>query len=180
MLTDGNTASRRPLQFSIRTMLLAVAAAGGLFAVMGAVGPLWSVVLCWFLLLAAAHVAGNAQGTRLRRHTADPTQSAEIPPFLAVVQRRNQPACAPTTLLGQRRFLSRPLWLAATFAGCGGLAAGGLLTLLYFGRVGLSGVAVGAVSVAVLSGFGAYLSASLLEVAMAAIGEARRGSEHAR
>jgi hypothetical protein len=53
-------------QFCLRTLMLSVTLCGVLFATMSALGGLWSVMLILFLSLAAAHVFGNALGTKLR------------------------------------------------------------------------------------------------------------------
>ena len=73
----------RPWQFGLRTLLLGTAVCGAMLAVISAAGPLWSVVLAWFAILVAAHVAANAWGSKVPScRAARPT---EEPPAVAVV-----------------------------------------------------------------------------------------------
>src|SRR5687767_7600124 len=103
-------------QFSLRSLLLAVGLCSVLLAVMNLVGALWSTALVWFLLLVAAHVFGNAWGTRSRTapRPADDRQS----------DRRSRPPVrfAPSTRLRGQICIGRCMIacsaLGAVIGGC--------------------------------------------------------------
>jgi hypothetical protein len=160
---------RRPggaFQFRLRTMLLMVTLCGAACAVMHAIGPVWSAILCFMLLLAAMHVLGNAIGTRLRD---DATANA-------ATDARDRPNCPPAVLapthvkrLAQRAPLGR--WIGVLSAV--GLVAGGTLGgLLFSGQVTPAGAVVGTMSSAVLGGFAAFLAGSFLRVGFSALWQA--------
>jgi len=52
---DGNTAPG-PFQFGLRSLFIATACFGALFAIMSLIGAMWSAILIWFLILALLHV----------------------------------------------------------------------------------------------------------------------------
>lgn len=137
-----------------------------LFAVMGAVGVVWSVILLWFLLLVVAHVTANAWGTRASRRGARP-QPVEV----------TDEGPAPLRHPGQLTFegaarlreTKRPGWpmFVVTTAGAlsGGALASTALMLLSLERAGYTGVVVGAISAATVGGFLGFLASSFLDVA---------------
>ncbi len=63
---DDHEGPLGPPRFSLRSLFLAVTALGCLFGAMAALGSFWSLVILLFAALVAAHVIGNAVGTRLR------------------------------------------------------------------------------------------------------------------
>ena len=69
------------LQFRLSTLLAAVAICSALFAVMVAIGPLWSIVVLFIAIMIGAHVAGAVIGTRLRDEARlhEPTAEATGP-----------------------------------------------------------------------------------------------------
>lgn len=69
----------RPPQFSLRALLLGVAAVAALLGLMVAIGPAGSALCLLLLALAIAHVAGNALGTLLRDGDGR-SQPAQAPP----------------------------------------------------------------------------------------------------
>jgi len=160
---------RRPgggFQFRLRTMLLTVTLCGAACALMQSIGPVWSAIFCFSVLLAALHVLGNAIGTRLRDDaTADATAQAE-----------DRPASPPTKLaaahpkrLAQRAPLGR--WVGVLTAI--GLAFGGAVGgLLFSGHATQAGTVVGIISSAVLGGFAAFLAGSFLRVGLSALWQA--------
>ncbi len=166
----------RPFQYRLRTMFAAVAILSMLFAVMDAVGMVWSVVLVWFLLLAVAHVTANAWGSRTRERAVavrtDDTQ--RIPPSL------ESPRLVPWGDAARLRQTTRLGWpmIALTVAGAlaGGALASTALMLLSHPRVGYAGVVVGTLSAATVSGFLAFLTSSFVEVAGRAWQEAAHGA----
>jgi hypothetical protein len=156
-------------QFRLRTMLLTVTLCGAACALMNAVGPVWSVIFCFFILLAAMHVLGNAIGTRLRD---DATASA-------AVNTDERPNCPPSAFapecakqLAQHGPLGR--WIGVLTAI--GLMAGGTLGgILYSGRATPAAATVGTISSAVLGGFAAFLAGSFFRVGFSALWQAHRG-----
>jgi hypothetical protein len=151
-------AAAPPFQFRLRTLLGLVAAAGGLCAVLVNIGPLWSTLVLWTGLLVAAHVAGNACGTK--RTTARPTRTR---PLLGSVRLSLN---LRATRLRQRNGPG-PLMLVGVGVGAlaGGVAGTVVLWAVYWDTFGLGPVGVGGASSAVVGGFLGFLSASFVEVA---------------
>lgn len=158
-------------QFSIRTLLLGMAAVGVVLAIGKLVGVVWMTLALWALLLAVAHVAGAAIGHR--RRNSDP--ASQEPPHPAHLARG-----APLPVLEERpNLLTRPAPLSAwvrhcTFGGSllGGL--GGLGGLWVLGVISVNGLVLGTISASVLGGFFAFLISSFLAIASNAWGDATR------
>lgn len=165
-----------PFQYGLRTMFAGVALLSVLFAVMDAVGIVWSVVLVWFLLLAVAHVTANAWGTKTgRRVVPMPDDDAvQCPPFS---EPQGMVTFGDAARLRQTTRLGWPLIVLTAVGACagGGLALAALM-LLSLSRVGYAGVAVGTLSAATVGGFLAFLASSFVEVAGRAWQEAARGA----
>src|SRR5690349_7963308 len=53
-----------PVQFKLKSLLVALTLIALVFAVVGRVSFVWGAALVWMALLIAAHVAANAMGTR--------------------------------------------------------------------------------------------------------------------
>jgi len=156
-------------QFRLRTMLLAVTLCGAACAVMNAIGPVWSVVFCFLILLAAMHVLGNAIGTRLRD---DATANAAI----HAEDRPNCPTTLPVPVHAKLLALRAPLgkWIAVLTAM--GVASGGTLgEILFFGKAAPAALVVGTISSAVLGGFATFLAGSFLRVGLSALWQAHCG-----
>ncbi|HEX5445169.1 MAG TPA: hypothetical protein VFW87_15125 [Pirellulales bacterium] len=171
----------RPFQYRLRTMFAAVAILSMLFAVMDAVGMVWSVVLVWFLLLAVAHVTANAWGSKTseRAVAARTDDTQQTPPSLEsprVVPWGDVP-WGDAARLRQTTRLGWPM-IVLTVAGAlaGGALASTALMLLSHPRVGYAGVVVGTLSAATVSGFLAFLTSSFVEVAGRAWQEAAHGA----
>lgn len=160
-----------PLQFRLRTLLAAMAIVGVMLAVAVRLEATWSLVLFWSLVLVAAHVVGNAFGTKQRRrtHSADDAASEQTPPAAIVF--------APATPLRASTSLARSM-LIATSAGAVLGAVLGMSWLLwaYFAELGTLGVAVGACSGALLGGLAGFLASSFIGIAGRAFRHAARGS----
>ena len=167
-------AALKPPQFTLRTLLVVMTALACLFAVMTAVGSLWSLAILLLLALVSAHVVGNAVGTKLRdrsarcpivRHRIVPSRFA-TPREFALPKRLTEPA---------------PLhWITLVMAGGGALAGG------YFGGSALAdnypeattaAVVLGVVSSGVLGGFAGFATSSFLSVMRQALSEAHAGSD---
>lgn len=158
-------------QFSIRALLLSVAAVGVLLAIGNLIGAEWMSLTLWVLALTAAHVAGAIVGHR--RRTAD---AAALQPPDANAVMRGMPL-PETTAAGPSR-LSEPRPLARWVRHCtiGGAvlgALGGLGAMWLLGAASINGLALGTVSAAVLGAFFAFLTSSFLAIAMSAFDQAR-------
>lgn len=158
-----------PFQFRLRTMLLMVTLCGALCAIMHAVGPIWSAIFCFFTLLVASHVAGNAIGTRLR-------DGATVSAVLDAEERPNFVAPSPGPSPAKHLALRVPLgrWIAVlTVIGVAG--AGSIGAKFFAASTGPAAWAVGTVSSALLGGFATFLASSFLFVGLAAAWQAHSG-----
>lgn len=163
---------RRARQFSIRTLLLSVAAIGVLMAIGKLIGAEWMSLALWIMLLVVAHVAGAIIGHR--RRAAD---AADLdPPDPTHVLRG-----APLPLLNSARphelVQTQPLarWVRhCTIGGAVLGALGGLAGMWFLGAASVNGLALGTISAAVLGAFFAFLASSFLAIAANAFDEARR------
>ena len=178
MQHDVSEPSPRPFQFGLRTMLIAVAACGVLFAIMQQVGLVWSVAIGWFLMLAAAHVAANACGSRSRRAPGERSSGggaslndSDARPNSSGTSA--ELAFAPATRLRQSTRLGRAMF-AVTGVGAIVGSTGGvtLLTLVNWGRIGASGIIVGGISCAILGALLGFLTSTFLGVSLRALREA--------
>ena len=153
-----------------------VAALSALFAVMGAVGMVWSVILVWFLLLVVAHVTANAWGTRAGRRAVPPLRDEPTEPAPPVEHCGIVSAGAAARL----RETKRPGWPMIVVTALGALVGGSLalaaLVVLSLERSGYAGVVVGTVSAAAVGGFLGFLASSFAEVARHAWQEAVEGA----
>jgi hypothetical protein len=166
----------RPLQFRIRSALAAIVALSVLFAVMHHVGPMWSVVIAWSLLLIAAHVVGNAWG----KHSKDAHRRAPQPfDQLQSANRLREVMLAeqPERLLKN----TRPSWLVMALTLVGAVVGGTLgtttLVAMYFGTVGNEAIALGGTSAAIIGGFVGFLIATFATIMSRAMLEASRPSQ---
>lgn len=157
----------------MRALLLAMACLSVLFTVMSLVGPMWSTILVWFLVLAAAHVVGNCWGSRSwgadESTLGDDAQSSVSGRLAAHGPLPDMSATqlCETTKLG---------WIMPLAAG-GGAALGGaigvgFLLWLGFEQVGYAGITVGGCSAAVVGGLAGFLASSFVSVARGAWQEA--------
>ena len=166
--TPADTAAEppRPFQFGLRSMFAGVAVLSVLFAVMGALGMVWSVILVWFLLLVVAHVTANAWGTRAGRRGAR-SQPVDVPDERLVPLRH--PGHLTFEGAARLRETKRPGWPMFVVTAAGALSGGALastaLMLLSLERAGYAGVVVGAISAAAVGGFLGFLASSFLDVA---------------
>lgn len=163
---DASAELARPFQFGLRSMFAGVAMLSALFAVMGAVGMVWSVILVWFLLLVVAHVTANAWGTRASRRGAR-SQTIEVPGEGPAPIRH--PGHLTFEGAARLRETRRPGWpmfvVTAAGAVAGGTLASTALWLLNLERAGYAGVVVGGISAAAVGGFLGFLASSFLDVA---------------
>jgi hypothetical protein len=176
LITPVAAGAKLPWQFGLKGMLLAVTALCVLFALMGAVGMLGAVVLAWFGLLAAAHVVGNAVGTRLRddvdRQMRERKLLDEEPGQMLLAAPRPPPNKLAPVKLHENTRVSR-LAIACAALGVVGGGTFGLTTL--WGQANAVGVAVGAISLAILAGFFCFTAGSFMQMVGRALGEANKG-----
>jgi hypothetical protein len=175
-----------PLQFSIRTLLLATAAVAILVVVCQRVGPVWGASIIWFLVLVAAHVAANAHGTRqtgrasldLDRLDLDRAGGAEAiddASSQAREARRRHDAiahAAPITRLGICHGPAGRVLLCVITVGAALGAIIGTLGLVFLTTAETSGILLGVVSTAVLGGFLGFACGSFVLVMSRAFHEA--------
>ena len=171
---------RKQLQFGTRTLLLGIAACAVLLVVLQHVGPVWGLMILWFLVLAAAHVAANARGSRHLADACAPDRARTNADEFSAVSR--QPAVAlcfaPATGLRDSKGFGRMLLaVTASSATVGLLCETTALLLLTQANVG--GVVLGGISAAILSGFLGFTTGSFVMVATRSFQEAvheQRGS----
>lgn len=145
---------------------LACAAIGWL----GIAGWMAAVVVAASL---AAHVAGNALGTKLREST-DRDLAARRNSRHA--ERIPMPRQVPTTLETSRS-LGRLVPISATIgAACGALA--GCLSLALLTNASVAGALLGGVSSGVIGGLFGFLLASFVEIVRTSLREAIAAEEH--
>jgi len=146
-----------------------------LVSVMTAVGTVWAMGLLFFVLLIAAHVIGNAVGTKLRdRAVMRPEVAREM--RRAAGQGKSVVMHAPSRL-GEHRRLH---WFTLVLTLAGALTAG------YFGGVGLAAVYPDATTAAVwlahissgvLGGLAVFIVTAFLSVLRQMLSEAHAGSD---
>ncbi|MDX1947846.1 MAG: hypothetical protein SFU86_20780 [Pirellulaceae bacterium] len=161
----------RPPQFGLRTLLLTVTACAVLFALARWFSPITVAGVILLALSIAAHVAGNAIGTRLRDIGNEPS----LPPRSGSPQPRD---FAPVTRLGQKSSLGWPI-VFGTGAGALLSGIGGGVWTLASGTesVGPLNVAVGIIAFGVLGGIGTFVVFGFVQVAIGAIRQALRHSD---
>ena len=163
---EGAAVPRKP-QFGLKALFAITAAAGVLLAVMTSVGPLWSAMLAWFMIMASAHVFANAWGSKHvgRRHPRQASSGAGY----AICNR----SFAPSTSLRKQAYLGKLLLLGAgagaAIGGCAGLF---IFYALQDNAIGLGGFVVATVSSAIVGGFAGFLAISFANVALGALAEA--------
>jgi hypothetical protein len=157
----------KPLQFTLRTMFVAVSALGGLFALMGVIGPIASAALLLVVAVVGLHVVGTALGTSLRDQA--PTRSADqatstTPIADGAIAVR---ASLPLHRLHQRTSLS---WLIGAASIAGALVGGwiGNMALAEWADVSLRGIILGTASSGILGGLAGFLGGSFLQMSLAA------------
>jgi hypothetical protein len=168
-----------PPRFSLRALLLAVSALCCLFALMAAVGLVWSAAIALLLTLVLAHVLGNSLGTKLRDQT-----SRQVAADRQGCGRQSA-MVATTDLLGPRRLaerarLNRVTLLMAIGGALIGGELGGLGAASIYPQASLAAVGLGVLSAAVLGAFAGFLASSFLSVVRQALAEAHRGANPAQ
>ncbi len=158
-----------PPRFSLRMMFLAVTVLGCLFAAMAALGSFWSLVILLFAALVAAHVIGNAVGTRLRDRSPGlkPRIALERPVAAAALS-----AVAAPRRLTERQGLDRIALATAAATAAGGGSLGGIGSLVLYPDAGPAAILLGTASLAVFGALFGFLASSFLRVFRAAMRKA--------
>jgi len=158
----------RPLQFSLRALLLAIAGLAALLALVNVVGAGWTLLVAFVVLLVAAHVAGNSLGTALRDRASD---EHPLPPFDAPAG--PVPRIGPQQLAERARLCRLTVGLfTAIGAGLGAWLGAAALAELHLRGLTDGGLAVGTFSAAVIGGFGGFLCSSFVLIVRRAWREA--------
>ncbi len=155
-------------------LLVAITLLSCLFALMSALGTLWSLVLAMFLSLVLAHVLGNSLGTRLRdrasRHVSLERRRGRFP------VEATRPLVEAPKRLTERATLSRITPLASIGTSLAAATLGGVSLTAMYPKASLAAVGLGIVSSAVLGAFAGFIVTSFLSVACQALGEALENS----
>lgn len=166
---------RKRLRFKLRTLLLAVAVLSAMLAIAVRVGPVWSLAIGWTLLLVAAHVVGNAFGTKAVENSPSRDElgdSSEGSTSSGPVEFAPATRLHRSTRLGWLTFL-----LTAVGAIIGGVIGTVGLIAAYAEQGAYVGIALGIVCAAALGGFFGFLGATSLGMTLRAWNEA---AKHAR
>jgi hypothetical protein len=165
----------RPITYSWLAVAIGLACAA--IGWLGIAGWLATAVVIASL---AAHVAGNALGTRLREATDRELARGRPRPSAAPLL----PPAGPPPRLGRRSSLGSLVPVSVGIGGvCGGCAGG--VALRWLTASSAAGTLLGAVSSAVIGGLLGFLAASFVEIVTTSVREAisaergTTGGEHA-
>ncbi|MBS0210442.1 MAG: hypothetical protein JSS27_15980 [Planctomycetes bacterium] len=167
-VSDRTPRPRRwPSLASLRNWLTLLEVLSVGWLVLHLLGAVWATLLLWSALLVAAHVAGNAFGTRLKDRHERSSDDGPQPSATAGIR------FAPVTRLGSRRPLGWSVLLGVGLGATLGATAGLLaLWLLYEDALGYGGLVVGGASATALGGLLGFLSSTFLNTTLRALGEA--------
>ena len=178
---DDHRPGLEPPRFRLGSLMWALVVLGVIFALIGYLGSQATLGIVLLVLAVAAHVAGNALGTQLRNNgdtrspSANESSSGNRPHTAAPAD------FAPTTRLGDRSSLGRPIVVVTCVGTVFGAVAGGLGLFLVaqqemsIGSVG--SIALGMLAAGVLGGIGTFMAASFLQVACDALRQATRDAK---
>lgn len=167
-MLDRKDRALGPPRFSLRAMLLVTAVCGGLFALMSALGAMWSMALLLIGGLMLAHVLGNSLGTRLR----DGTTHA-VGPRSGAHPAQPSPAIVASRLTKHTR-LGRGAMVLSALGGSLGAFLGGMGSAAVYPEAGPSAVLLGVVSASVLGSLVGFVVSSFFLVLRDAWREALR------
>jgi hypothetical protein len=169
---SGRPSPSRPWQFGLRTLLLAMAVCGAMFAFMSVAGPLWSVVLVWFALLIVAHVAANAWGAKIPSSREARLTDDGSPP-IQITRAAVQQSCGRATRLREQVSVRRTMIIAGGIGGLlGGIGGASALIAVGIGIAHLAGLAVGTISSCVIGGLLGFLTSTFVQITTSAVREA--------
>ncbi|HVU88951.1 MAG TPA: hypothetical protein VHD36_16625 [Pirellulales bacterium] len=166
---DSDRRLHKSLQFGTRSVLIGTAGCALIALVFQRFGATAGVSLVWFLILAAAHVAGNAFGTRQTAQAPrPPRESPGSDPMIRY---------APATPLRDQRGFGRRLVIITASAALAGLLLGSAALVLVV-PANLAGIVLGSFSAAVLGGFLGFVGGSFVMVATRSFREAAAQERH--
>lgn len=170
-----DAADRAPLQFTTRSLFMAIAVCALVLVVFDQAGAVWGAVTLWFLILVAAHVGANVRGSRESRRPSIATEWENL-------DRDRPPSCAsstvervPPTRLRSSTGPGRVLTAVIASGAVLGLILG-TLTLALVTRADASGILLGGLSAGALGGILGFAAGSCAIVAGRAFQEAARDS----
>lgn len=161
--------TQRP-QFRLRTLLIAFVVISALMAGAVRLGPVWSLAIVWCALLVAAHIVGNAWGTKATARTSRELRAGTHDPELPNVG-RHEPI--PATRLHRSSGVGWTTVVLTTLGALIGGAAGAVGLIAAYAKDGhYVGIVVGLISAAVLGGFLGFMTATSLGKTISAWREA--------
>jgi hypothetical protein len=170
---DERPSLLEPPQFHLRTLMIVTAACASLFALFSVVSVLVSTFVVFFLVLIAAHVVGNAVGTRLRDGaTQRPFSSEQQARTITRPQQTNQPQRLRESTAVDRRTMV----YSAVGAIAGGTLGGVILSAVNWSNITPPAVILATGSSAILGGLATFLATCFLTTIRCALREAT--SEH--
>ena len=159
----------KPPQFRLRTLLLAITAVAAFLAAARWTPPVVWGVGAFLALSVAAHIAGNALGTQLRRRNGAAFRGGEI----AVTSSANRPPPTPPSSLHHREALGRPVLWFAVFGGIAGAVGGcGWLWMRYGAQLDAGALAIAGAGFGGLGAFLMFLACSFLQTVAHAVHQA--------
>lgn len=178
MPPDDRRPVLQPPRFGLLALLVAIAVMGGLLAIVHYFGAYGASIAILFALCVAAHVLGNAMGTRLR-DLGDRPVSADGAP-ISKASNYGKPAAsdfAPLTRLRERHSLGKPVFII-TVAGAilGGLLGYAAVCWLADARTGWHVFGFGTVAFAVLGAIWTFAAVSFVKVIFGEMLHAHRNS----
>ncbi len=174
---DDHRPGLQPPRFSLAALFFVIAMLGVLFAAMNYLGAYATLLFILFTLTVAAHVAGNAIGTRLR-------DNGDRPPIVSddSTQRGRRPITktdfAPPSQLQQRSALGMPIFVSTAMGSAAGAVLGGYGLTTLMEHPTLIAIASGVIASGVLGGIWTFGASSFLQVASNALRQASRDSKH--
>jgi len=150
---------------------------GVLFAAASYFGSYATLLLIFFALTIAAHVAGNAIGTQLRENGNRRRIASHD-----ILQQTRRPVAstdfAPPSQLHLRSALGLPILITTVMGSVAGAVLGGYGLTTLMERPTLLTIAFGVIASAVLGGIWTFGASSFLQVASSALRQAARDAKH--
>lgn len=172
---DDQRPALNPPRFSLATLFVAVTVLGVLFATMTYVGAYATLLLIFFILTIAAHVAGNAIGTQLRENGSQrPIANRDVPSRRPVASTD----FAPASQLHHRSALGMPILITTVMGSVAGAVLGGYGLTTLMEHPTLITIALAVIASAVLGGIWTFGASSFLQVLSSAMRQAARDSKH--
>lgn len=155
----------RPPQFSLRSLLIAMALCSGLFAAVSVLPAVWSTAAIWVGLLVGAHVAANAWGKRTFEPGA-PRPADSVPEHIAPWPRAQHQRAHPSSIrLRRQATLERSRYVTTLVAaGIGGLIGCLVLALIHLHQASFAACAVWTGASAVISGIAGFVGSGFWQV----------------